>query len=51
MTVWKGQYERYYSDQGVAYVDLEHNLIRTAYKPEDFSGDVVNILEVLRKYE
>lgn len=51
VTVWKGQYERYYSDQGVAYVDLEHNLIRTAYKPEDFSGDVVNILEVLRKYE
>lgn len=51
VTVWKGQYERYYSDQGVAYVDLKNNLIRTAFKPEEFSENVEKILEVLKKYE
>lgn len=51
VTVWKGQYERYYSDQGVAYVDLKNNLIRTAFKPEEFSENVEKILEVLKIYE
>ena len=50
VTVWKGQYERFYSDQGVVYFDLDNNLIRTAFKPEEFKGDVLKLLEVLNKY-
>ena len=50
VTVWKGQYERYYSEDGVAYVDLEKMLIRTAFKKDEFKGDVLKILEVMRKY-
>lgn len=50
VTVWKGQYERFYSDHGVVYFDLDNNLIRTAFKPEEFKGDVLKLLEVLNKY-
>lgn len=49
-TVWKGQFERYYSDKGVAYVNLQGNYIRTAFKPEEYVGDVEKIMEVLKKY-
>ncbi len=49
-TVWKGLYERYYSDKGAAYVNLEGNYIRTAFKEEQFEGDVIKIMEVLKKH-
>lgn len=44
-----GRYENYYGETGVAYVDTLENLIRTAYKPDEFHGDVLDILEVLKK--
>ena len=51
VTVWKGQYERYYGDTGTAYVDLANKLIRTAYKRAEYKGDVLKILEVMKGNE
>lgn len=34
-TVWKGQFERYYSEDGAAYVRTSDAFIRTAFKRED----------------
>lgn len=49
-TVWSGQYERCYTYEGVSYVDNKNKLIRTAFKKDEFKGDVVKILEVLKRY-
>lgn len=49
-TVWNGQFERFYSYEGVTYVDNENKLIRTAFKKEQFKGDATEIMEVLKKY-
>lgn len=49
-TVWKGQFERFYSYDGATYVDNENKLIRTSFKKEQFKGDVSEIMEVLKKY-
>ena len=49
-TVWQGQYERYYSDAGAAYVNVNENHIRTAFKATEFKGDIPEIMEVLKKY-
>ncbi len=49
-TVWKGKFERYYSEHGAAYVNLETNVIRTAYGKNEFGKDVKALLEVLKKY-
>lgn len=49
-TVWKGRFERYYSLDGVAYVNKNNLQIRTAYKPEQFNKTVQKVMEVLRKY-
>lgn len=51
VTVWKGQYERYYGDTGTAYVDLANKLVRTAYKRAEYKGDVLKILEVMKGNE
>lgn len=51
ITVWKGQYERYYGDTGTAYVDLANKLVRTAYKRAEYKGDVLKILEVMKGNE
>ncbi len=49
-TVWDGKYERYYSVNGVSFVNKEDNLIRTAFKEEQFNDEVNKIMEVLEKY-
>jgi len=49
-TVWKGQFERYYSEEGAAYVNKKTGVIRTAYRKSDFGQDVIDLMEVLRKY-
>lgn len=49
-TVWNGQFERFYSYDGAAYVNRESKLIRTAFKKEEFQGDADKIMEVLKKY-
>lgn len=50
VTVWNGRFERYYSDQGVVYVDREKQSIRTAFGPEEFDDKVKKILEALKQY-
>ena len=49
-TVWQGQFERYYSINGAAYVNNENNIIRTSFAKEEFKGDAKEIMEVLKKY-
>ena len=46
-TVWNGRFERYYSTEGVAYVNKNNLQIRTAYKPEQFSKVVKRVMEVI----
>lgn len=48
---WNGKFENYYAYEGATYVDMETNLIRTAYKPVEFDEKILKIMEVLRKYE
>lgn len=49
VNVWNGKYERFFSRDGAAYVDLENNLIRTAYRCEDYTKNIKESLEVLQK--
>lgn len=48
VTVWKGKFERYFGEEGATYVDLEKNLIRTAFKKDEFDDVVKKVLEVLK---
>jgi len=52
VTVWGGQYERYYSSKlnGVVYVNRETNTIRTAYMGDEVKGDAQQVMEVLKRY-
>lgn len=50
INVWGGWFERYYSSNGVTYVDMRANSIRTAYSPAEFDDKTIAILEVLKKY-
>ena len=45
-TVWNGQYERYYSEQGATYIDKATNLIGTSYSAEEFTESIIKMLEV-----
>lgn len=49
-TVWKGEFERYYSVEGVSFVNKEEGLIRTAFSKEEFNDEVKKIIEVIQKY-
>ena len=46
--VWKGQFERYYSEDGAAYVRTSDAFIRTAFKREEYSDNILKALEVVR---
>ena len=50
VSVWDGQFERYYGYSGAAYVDRLNHTIRTAFGSEEFDAQMKLILEVLRKY-
>lgn len=50
VTLWRGQYERYYGINGAVYVDWMNNSIRTAFSGLEFSNDTLALLEVLEKY-
>lgn len=50
VTVWDGMYERYYSQNGIAYVDLNGMFIRTAFSNAEFGDKENHLLEVLKKY-
>ena len=49
-TVWTGRFERYYSYDGVAYVNKNNLQIRTAFKAEQYKKMVQKVMEVLKKY-
>lgn len=49
ISVWKGQYERYYSVNGAVYVDLANKVIRTAFSSQEYDEITLRILEVLKK--
>lgn len=51
VTGWKGQREKYYGLEGVAYVDVKNNIIKTAYSKEQFDDVVKKALEVYTKNE
>lgn len=52
VTAWKGQFEKYYSPivNGVAYVNMDKNEIRTAFTGDEIKGDAKAAMEVLKKY-
>ncbi len=50
VTVWKGEFERYYSEDGAVYVNRYKNEIRTAFGTAEFKDDIKLILEVLKRY-
>ena len=51
VTGWHGEREKYYGVDGVAYVDVKNNVIKTAYSKAEFDDKVKNALEVYSKYE
>lgn len=51
VTVWKGKYERYYSSEGVVYLDKETMTVRTAFKKDEFDERTKKIIESVEKNE
>lgn len=49
-TRWNGEFIDYFGNEGATYVSVKNNLIRTAFKREDFTQSVKHALEVLDKY-
>lgn len=49
-TVWNGKFERYYSAEGVSFVNNETKSIRTAFSKGQFNDEVNKIMEALKKY-
>lgn len=49
-TVWKGRYERYYSVDGIVYVNKNDLQIRTAFKGDEINGVTKKAIEVIQKY-
>ena len=50
VTTWKGKFENYYAENGATYVNMETNEIRTSFKTEQFTDNIKEMLEVLKKY-
>ncbi|NLL92518.1 MAG: hypothetical protein GX222_08960 [Ruminococcaceae bacterium] len=49
ITRWNGSYENYFGHQGVAYVNILENKIRTAFSSAEFDDKTKAIMEVLKK--
>lgn len=50
VTVWNGKFERYYSENGSVYVNIENGDIRTAFSKDQYDEITISILEVLKEY-
>lgn len=48
-TVWGGQYERYYASEGVVYVNIGTNSIRTAYGKEEFDDSLKKLVKEMER--
>ena len=51
VSIWNGKYEKYYSDDGAAYVFFCKMTIRTAFKRDEFDNSVKSALEVFHEYK
>ena len=51
VTVWNGEYERYYSVDGASYYNVILGNIRTAFKSTQYKGDAVIINEEIQKWK
>ena len=49
VSVWNGQFERYYSAEGAAYVDTRKNEIRTAYSSEEYDEKTISLIKEMSK--
>ena len=49
VSVWGGQFERYFSEFGAVYVNTQGHYIRTAYSAEEFDENVKKLMEVIAK--
>lgn len=47
---WNGEYKNYYGTNGATYVGLKDKNIRTSFKKDEFKKEVIDALEVLKKY-
>lgn len=45
------EFENYIGDNGIAYVDINNNLIRTAFPKSEYTKGTQRILNTLSKYE
>lgn len=50
VSVWNGRFERYFAEDGAAYIDVINNTIRTAFAGNEFDDNARGIMEVLKKY-
>ncbi len=49
-TVWNGRFERYYSEKGTVYLNVNNLQIRTAFKPEEYGPKAQKIMEVIKEH-
>ena len=49
VTVWGGQFERYYGAEGATYVDMKKMHIRTAYSRDQYDENTIALIEELKK--
>ncbi|HJC73202.1 MAG TPA: hypothetical protein H9698_10495 [Candidatus Ruthenibacterium merdavium] len=49
VTVWNGQFERYYGESGAVYVDIKSHSIRTAYAQDEYDENMRTLMEVIKE--
>ena len=49
VTVWNGQFERYYGEKGTVYVNTEKNEVRTTYSSSEYDEKLKSLIEEMRK--
>lgn len=49
VSVWNGQFERYYGTEGAAYVNTIKHEIRTAYSRAEFDENTIALIEEMKK--
>ncbi len=51
ITRWNGEFERYYSYEGGAYIDMKNKIIRTAFSKREFDAEAKNIIKEIIEWE
>lgn len=49
VTVWNGQYEHYYAEQGAVYVNLPDHFIRTAFSADEYTDNIRALMEAIKE--